>query len=109
MPDLSARLAAARRFNVHGLPAQIYAQARYVGSSRLSFDPVLDRPAGNYATLDTGVSLDAGARHWSIDVANLLDSRGNSFGFGNPFTLDTTMQSVPVRPRTITLRLAIGL
>ncbi len=109
VPDLSARLAAARRFVVHGLPAQIYAQARYVGSSRLSFDPVLDRPAGNYATLDTGASLDAGARHWSINVANLLDSRGNSFGFGNPFTLDTTTQTVPVRPRTITLRLAIGL
>jgi hypothetical protein len=39
----------------------------------------------------------------------VLDGRGNSFGFGNPFTLSTTTQTVPIRPRTITLRLAIGL
>jgi hypothetical protein len=75
----------------------------------LSFDPLLDRPAGDYATVGAGATLDDGPRHWSIDVDNLLDGRGNSFGFGNPFTLATTTQTVPIRPRAITLRLAIGL
>ncbi len=109
VPDLSLRLAASRSFDVRGRPAQVYAATRYIGRTRLSFDPLLDRPAGHYATVDTGASIEAGTRRWSIDVTNLLDSRGNSFGFGNPFTLDSTTQTVPVRPRTITLRLAIGL
>ncbi|KQN33102.1 TonB-dependent receptor [Sphingomonas sp. Leaf38] len=109
VPDISARLAASRNFDVRGLPAQVYAAARYIGRTRLSFDPLLDRPAGRYATIDAGSSIDMGGRRWSVDVTNLLDSRGNSFGFGNPFTLGSTMQTVPVRPRTITLRLAIGL
>ncbi|TXC70998.1 TonB-dependent receptor [Sphingomonas ginsenosidivorax] len=109
VPDISARLGATRRFAVRGRPAQVFAAARYTGRTRLSFDPLLDRPAGRYATIDTGASIDTGARRWSIDVTNLLDGRGNSFGFGNPFTLETTTQTVPVRPRTVTLRLAIGL
>ncbi len=109
VPDLSARLAALRRFDVRGLPVQAYAAARYIGHTRLSFDPLLDRPAGHYATIDTGGFVDMGTRRWSLDVTNLLDNRGNTFGFGNPFTLDATTQTVPVRPRTITLRLTIGL
>ncbi len=109
VPDISARLAASRSFELRGLPAQVYASARYIGHTRLSFDPLLDRPAGHYATIDTGGFVDMGTRRWSIDVTNLLDNRGNTFGFGNPFTLDSTMQTVPVRPRTITLRLEIGL
>jgi hypothetical protein len=82
---------------------------RYTGRTRLSFDPLLDRPAGDYATIDTGATLDQGLWRWSIAIANLLDGRGNSFGFGNPFTLATSNQTVPIRPRAITLRLAVGL
>ncbi len=109
VPDISARLAATRSLVAFGRPATIYAAARYTDRTRLSFDPLLDRPAGNYATIDAGATLDQGPWHWSIAIANLLDSRGNSFGFGNPFTLATSNQTVPIRPRAITLRLAVGL
>jgi outer membrane receptor protein involved in Fe transport len=109
VPDYSARLGLSRRFALIGKPASGYVTARYIGQTRLSFDPLLDRPAGDYATLDAGATLDDGRRQWSIAVDNVLDGRGNSFGFGNPFTLSTTTQTVPIRPRTITLRLAIGL
>ncbi|HXH16235.1 MAG TPA: TonB-dependent receptor [Sphingomonas sp.] len=109
VPDISARLGASRRLALFGLPATVFATARYTGRTRLSFDPLLDRPAGNYATVDAGATIDRGAGRWSVDIANLLDSRGNSFGFGNPFTLATSTQTVPIRPRTITLRFAIGL
>ncbi len=109
VPDYSARLGVTRRFSLIGMPASGYLTARYIGQTRLSFDPLLDRPAGDYATVGAGATLDDGPRHWSIDVDNLLDGRGNSFGFGNPFTLATTTQTVPIRPRAITLRLAIGL
>jgi hypothetical protein len=109
VPDYSARLGLSRRFALIGKPASGYVTARYIGQTRLSFDPLLDRPAGDYATLDAGATLDDGRRQWSIAVDNVLDGRGNSFGFGNPFTLSTTTQTVPIRPRTITLRLVIGL
>jgi iron complex outermembrane receptor protein len=109
VPDYSARMGVTRRFSLIGMPASGYLTARYIGQTRLSFDPLLDRPAGDYATVGAGATLDDGPRHWSIDVDNLLDGRGNSFGFGNPFTLATTTQTVPIRPRAITLRLAIGL
>jgi hypothetical protein len=109
VPDVSTRLAASRSLDMRGMPAQVYAAARYIGRTRLSFDPLLDHPAGRYATIDTGGSIDMGVRRWSIDITNLLDSRGNSFGFGNPFTLGSTTQTVPVRPRTIMLPLAVRL
>jgi outer membrane receptor protein involved in Fe transport len=109
VPDYSARLGLTRRFSLIGLPASGYVIARYIGQTRLSFDPALDRPAGDYATIGMGATLADGPRHWSIDIDNVLDGRGNSFGFGNPFTLATTTQTVPIRPRAITLRLAIDL
>lgn len=109
VPDISVRLTATKTFDAFRLPATIYATARYSGRTRLSFDPLLDRPAGNYATFDTGASIDRGVARWSLEIANLFDSRGNSFGFGNPFTLAASTQTVPIRPRTATLRLAIGL
>ena len=41
----------------------------------------------------------------SLTVTNLLDGRGNSFGFGNPFSLRLASQETPLRPRTIGLRI----
>ncbi len=108
VPDFSARLGLTRRFSLIGRRASSYVAAHYIGQTRLSFDPALDRPAGDYATVGVGTTVDDGPRHWSIDIDNVLDGRGNSFGFGNPFTLATTTQTVPIRPRSITLRLAIG-
>ena len=109
VPDISARLTATRSLVAFGLPATIYVAGRYTGRTRLSFDPLLDRPAGNYATIDTGATIDRGGWCWSIAIDNVLDSRGNSFGFGNPFTLATSDQTVPIRPRTLTVRVTIGL
>ncbi len=108
VPDFSARFGLTRKFSLNALPASAYLTARYIGQTRLSFDTTLDRRAGNYATVAAGATVDDGPRHWSLAVDNLLDGRGNSFGFGNPFTLAATMQTVPIRPRSITLRLSIG-
>ena len=109
VPDFSVRAGVTRKFSLIALPASAYLTARYIGQTRLSFDPALDRRAGDYATLGAGATLDDGPRHWSVAVDNVLNGRGNSFGFGNPFTLATTRQTVPIRPRSITLRLSIGL
>ena len=46
-------------------------------------------------------------RQWRIGVAvqKLLDNRGDTFPFGNPFSIRTAAQHTPPRPRTISLTL----
>ena len=38
-------------------------------------------------------------------MTNILDGRGDSFGFGNPFSIRLGEQRTPIRPRTLTLRI----
>lgn len=106
VPDVAAHMGITQSAHPFRLDAQLYATARYTGSTRLSFDPVLSRRAGDYASLDTGIAIVAGNRRWSLDVANLLDAQGDSFAFGNPFTVRLIQQRVPIRPRTFTLALS---
>jgi len=40
-----------------------------------------------------------------LSIENLLDSRGDTLAFGNPFSLRLARQTTPQRPRTIRLRL----
>ncbi len=106
VPDISAHLTASHDLPVFSMPATIYVTARYTGSTRLSFDPLLDRIAGKYATIDTGAASTLGKYRVSIEITNVLDSRANTFAYGNPFNLSFTEQTVPLRPRTTTIRLA---
>jgi outer membrane receptor protein involved in Fe transport len=76
---------------------------RYVGESRLGVGPLLDFRQGNYLTMDIAARLDLGGIGLSLNVANLTDIRGNSFAFGNPFTLSQGNQITPLRPRSIRL------
>ncbi|MBP2513786.1 hypothetical protein [Sphingomonas sp. PvP018] len=106
VPHFAARLGLTQRFRLRGLEASVHADARYVGSTHLSFDPAIDRRSGDYVVAGVGTSVQDGSRRWSMDVENLFDGHGSTFGFGNPFTLRATNQTVPLRPRSITLRLA---
>ncbi|SFG04369.1 Outer membrane receptor proteins, mostly Fe transport [Novosphingobium sp. CF614] len=74
---------------------------RYVGESRLGVGPLLDFRQGGYTIADAGARLDLGSIGLSLNIANLTDVRGNSFAFGNPFTLTQGNQITPVRPRSI--------
>jgi len=76
---------------------------RYVGESRLGVGPLLDFRQGNYLTIDAAARLDLGGIGLSIDIANLTDMHGNSFAFGNPFTLAQKNQITPLRPRSVRL------
>lgn len=73
---------------------------RYVGPSRLGFGRLLDIPQGNYAVADVSARFQTRAFAFSIGVSNLLDAYGNTFSYGNPFSLGRGDQFTPLRPRT---------
>jgi outer membrane receptor protein involved in Fe transport len=106
-PTLAGRLALAKRF-VIGLDwrGEAAVQANYIGKARLSFDDDLDRNMGNYTVTSTNVELMRRAWTLGLRIDNLLDVRGDSFAFGNPFSIRTMPQYTPLRPRTLMLSVA---
>ncbi len=93
-----------RNFRFVGASGRVGLMLRYLGPSRLSFDPRLDRPMGK--TLDSrfDASLDWGRTRLDFKIENLLDRAGDTFAFGNPFRV-ATPQYTPQPP----LRTMLGL
>lgn len=75
----------------------------YVGKSRLSLTADRNPSMGGYCTANLQLLLSS--RRWEAGMAveNLLDSRANSFAFGNPFSFMETDQRTPLKPRTISI------
>jgi iron complex outermembrane receptor protein len=76
---------------------------RYVGTSRLGIGPVLGVRQGDVLDTSLSVELARDGRSFWIRATNLLDSRGNRFAMGSPFTLAQGDQITPLRPRTIAI------
>jgi len=105
LPDYAGGLKLGYERPIGAFDARLFAVARYIGHARLSFDPGLARSMGGYWTADAGLTLCRASWSAALTVSNLLDGRGDSFGFGNPFSLRMLEQHTPVRPRTISLRI----
>jgi outer membrane receptor protein involved in Fe transport len=103
VPDVSARVAVAREMNLRGWRVTPGVSANLVGASRLSLDPDLNRRMPAYVVARFGVSADHDRLTLRADMDNLLDSGADTFAFGNPFSLRTTRQYTPLRPRTVSL------
>ena len=105
-PGLSGRLSLAKQIAIGPWRGQATVQANYIGSARLSFDSNLDRSMGEYTVLGAHSELSRGP--WAIGARldNLLDVKGDSFAFGNPFSIREHQQFTPIRPRTLTLSIA---
>jgi len=93
------------------LTLRLIGETGYVGSSAISFDASKTTRMGEYA--ETRLSAQVAARDWSatLFVLNPVNSAGDTFSYGNPFTFTRTegqpvRQSTPQRPRTIGLRLS---
>lgn len=108
VPSWTLRGAVTRDFALGDWDAAISAGGRYVGPARLSFDPALDRPMGNY--LETNLDLKARRGPWTlaIEARNLFDARGDSFAYGNPLRIFSMRQYVRQEPRSASLTLTFA-
>lgn len=106
VPDLTARLAIRYGFGSGPWKADIGIQANYVGKARLTFDPDLDREMGNYLPVAASATIARDRLRLSARLDNLFDIQGDSFAFGNQFSIMNSQQYTPLRPRTLTLSVA---
>jgi len=90
----------------YGLTAEVSVQADYVGRSYVTFDAGADNLMGGYGEGRLTASL-ANDR-WRLEtyLNNITDETANTFAFGNPFSRARAMQSTPLRPRTLGLRVS---
>lgn len=104
LPDLSGRIRLSWEHRYGPWTANLYTAANYWGAAQLGFDPAFRQSAPDRLLVGMGASI--GRDNWraSLSMSNLLNSRKNSFAFGNPFSFRTTPQFTPLQPRTIGLR-----
>jgi outer membrane receptor protein involved in Fe transport len=83
-----------------GLTLTLDGEAAYVGPSFLSFAAQRPERMGDYATGKLSASLATERLEATLYVDNPLDTRGDTFSFGNPFRLGRDLVSTPLRPFT---------
>lgn len=91
-----------------GCRLEIDGRYAYVGASHLTFDAVTSPRMGGYSTGRIAAALADDRWRLTLAVDNPADARGDTFAYGNPFTLRTTRQLTPLRPRTISLSLRMA-
>lgn len=82
---------------------------RLIGASSLGTTAPLILEHGETTQVDLSASLVA-SQGWaiSLDATNLLNASGNTFSYGNPFTVADGKQITPLRPLTVRLGIRAG-
>ncbi|WP_309605140.1 TonB-dependent receptor domain-containing protein [Phenylobacterium sp.] len=88
------------------LVLSLVGEANYVGRTRLTFDPA--QSSKTDAVVNAELLAEIAGQHWTagVFISNPTDAAGNTFAYGNPFTVGQVRQVTPQRPRTIGLRLS---
>lgn len=109
IPDYVVRGAVERRFSLGGRRGSLRLKLRYVGPARLSFDPAIDHPMGNY--LESGLEgrIDFGRFDLVLALDNLFANDANQFAFGNPLRFAGSRQYTPQPPFNAMLTLHTSL
>jgi len=105
VPGLSYAVAASwRRPFIGRWDLDMSASYNHVGRSRLTFDAVTSPGMGDYGDLRLAADLRGDRFSVGLAVDNVLDDRGDTLAFGNPFSFRRDLQTTPQRPRTIRIR-----
>jgi iron complex outermembrane recepter protein len=108
VPDVLAGSRTEYRFPLPwwGLQGLVSADARYVGRSQLTFNPLIVAPMGGYvlASLSAQVSY----KRWRLAafLTNPTNEAGNTFSYGNPFNFQQVREVTPQRPRSVRILLS---
>jgi iron complex outermembrane receptor protein len=94
-------LPADRKLELDGLFA-------YVGGSRLTFDARTAPRMGDYVTGRIAATLATARLSLTAALENPFNAYGDTFSYGNPFSLRTTRQVTPLRPRTVSLTMRVS-
>ncbi len=105
VPEYRLRGSILHSRNLGSWRARLALNLNYIGASHLSFEPALDRKMGDYWRADLDAQFERGRYALGLRVSNLLDSRVDTFAYGNPFSIRTRAQFTPPEPRAIALRL----
>ncbi len=109
VPDKSFGLSAHYAWKIWGgRSLNLDGHVTYVGASSLMLNIATSTRMGDYTTGRLAASIVDD--HWRLTVAidNPADVSANTFAYGNPFTIRSTPQSTPLRPRTISLGVEVG-
>nr|WP_279588421.1 TonB-dependent receptor [Sphingopyxis panaciterrae] len=106
----SARVSAAWESRLSAdLTFKLDGTVRLIGASSLGTTAPLILDHGETTQVDLSAALVA-AKGWalSLNATNLLNASGNTFSYGNPFTVAAGKQITPLRPLTIRLGIRAG-
>ncbi|MCJ2185950.1 TonB-dependent receptor domain-containing protein [Novosphingobium beihaiensis] len=105
LPDMSGRVQTGWNGTFGDWQLGAYLSGNYWSSTRLGFDPQRPLTIPSRYIMNAGVSAETGGWRVVLSLSNLLNSKADSFAFGNPFTYRQTTQHTPIRPRTAILRI----
>ncbi len=105
-PDVTGRMTIGYDFMLGRWSGTLGAQGNYIGRTRLALDDSLDRKMGDYAVFSSSASFTRDHLTIAARIDNLLDVKGDSFAFGNPFSIMVGRQFTPLRPRTLTISIS---
>lgn len=109
VPDLSFGASAQYAWALQsGLSAELNGRWAYIGSSELALATATTQRMGGYSTSRLASTLAADRWRMTLAIDNLGNVRGDTFAFGNPFSLGTSRQMTPLRPRTISIALKVS-
>jgi outer membrane receptor protein involved in Fe transport len=109
VPDLSVGAVAHYAWMLAGGDSfALDGRATYVGQSRLVLSASPAPVMGGYATGRLAATF--ASRRWrtTLAVDNPADAKGNTFAYGNPFTVRSTRQITPLRRRTVSLAVTMS-
>jgi outer membrane receptor protein involved in Fe transport len=109
VPKYTLRTALRHDFTIGTARMWVRAGLRYIGSSRMSFDPDLDRPMGKLWNGSIEAHAALGAWELGVSARNLFGDKNNVFAFGNALRYRTMPQFTPQQPLTVSLTATLNL
>jgi outer membrane receptor protein involved in Fe transport len=107
VPDVLAGARTEYRFPLpFGMSGLLSADARYVGRSHLTFNPLINAPMGGYVLARLSAQASYGRWRLAAFLSNPTNESGNTFSYGNPFNFQQVREVTPQRPRSLRILLS---